>query len=278
MDGLFPYLPFNVVTATEPGIAFGINVYFSTSQHTKKSILEMRRPLIGLLIALMVVSGMPTFAQESEDETDPKEKLDKDVKQAYEAYEAEEYSFAIELLKDAFSEVRGRDKKTKILFMIAESYRKTNEYKNAESYYEKAVKLGYEDPVAQLYYADMLKVQGEFEEAISAYQEYRQVNPSDPRGEMGIESTKKAVEWMEEPSRYQVDNMKDLNSREMDFSVTFAGERRGENTLIFVSSRDESMGNKEDGWTGQEYMDLYTTTAEAKSRVAEEAGEMRRKT
>ena len=206
------------------------------------------------------------YSQDDDSGTEKTEKkMNKKVQQAYEAYEAQEYTFGIELLKDAFTEVKGRDEKTEILFMIGESYRKINDYRNAQSYYEKAVKLGYKDPVAQLYYADMLKAQGEFEEAITAYQEYRQANPSDSRGELGIESTKKAVEWMEEPSRYIVDNMKDLNSREMDFSVVFAG-KRGENELIFVSSRDESMGNKEDGWTGQSFMDLYITTAERKSK------------
>jgi peptidoglycan-associated lipoprotein len=227
----------------------------------------MRKSLLGfILLSLCILSAPPVYSQEKEpDSEETEKKMDKKVKQAYEAYEAEEYSFAIELLKDAFTEVRGRDEKTEILFMLGESYRKINDYRSAQSYYEKAVKLGYKDPVAQLYYADMLKAQGEFEEAITAYQEYRQANPSDSRGEMGIESTKKAVEWIEEPSRYQVDNMKDFNSRDMDFSVVIAG-KRGENELIFVSSRDESTGNKEDGWTGQSFMDLYFTSAERKSR------------
>ena len=234
----------------------------------------MRKPLLGLiLLSFFTLTAQPASSQDQDPDSDKtEEKMDKKVKQAYEAYEAEEYSFAIELLKDAFTEVRGRDDKTEILFMLGQSYRKINEYRNAQNYYEKAVKLGYKDPVAQLYYADMLKAQGEFEEAITAYQEYRQMNPSDNRGEMGIESTKKAVEWMEEPSRYQVDNMKDINSRDMDFSVTIAG-RRDDNELIFVSSRDESMGNKEDGWTGQSFMDLYITTSERKSRRRRRGGD-----
>ncbi len=227
----------------------------------------MRKSFLGLIfLSLFLISASAVYAQGEDSGTEETEKkMDKKVKQAYEAYEAQEYTFAIELLKDAFTEVKGRDDKTEILFMLGESYRKINDYRSAQSYYEKAVKLGYKDPVAQLYYADMLKAQGEFEEAITAYQDYRQANPSDSRGEMGIESTKKAVEWMEEPSRYLVDNMKDLNSRDMDFSVTMAG-KRGENELIFVSSRDESTGNKEDGWTGQSFMDLYVTTAERKSK------------
>lgn len=232
----------------------------------------MRIPCLGLVFITLIFSGIPVFAQETEPEKEPEEKLDKKVKEAFEAYDAEEYYFAIERLKRAFTEVRGREDKSEILFKIAQSYKFTNDYKNAENYFEKAVKLGYKDPVAQLYLADMLKAQGEYEDAIAAYQEYKQLNSSDPRAEIGIESTKKAVEWMDEPSRYQVDNMRDLNSREMDFSAIYAGKRRETNSLIFVSSRDESTGSGEDGWTGQEFMDLYTTSAERKGRSRRRRG------
>ncbi len=224
---------------------------------------------ISLFAIVLIMNGLSfsILAQPSGDaETEPKEKLDKDVKEAYEAYEAQDYSLAIELLKKAFSEVRGRDEKTEVLFKIAESYRKTNDYKYAENYYEKAQKLGYKDPVALLYKADMLKSQGEYEDAISAYEEFKKASPNDKRADQAIAATKKAQEWMDQPSRYQVDNMRDLNSREMDFAPNYAGKRGDPSEIYFVSSRDESTGNKEDGWTGQEFMDLYMSNAERKGR------------
>jgi peptidoglycan-associated lipoprotein len=83
-------------------------------------------------------------------------------------------------------------------------------------------------------------------------------------GEIGIESTKKAVEWQKSPSLYQVSNMEEINSRSMDFSPMYGGKAKDNNVVIFVSSREESIGNKEDGWTGESFMDLYTTSSERK--------------
>ena len=208
----------------------------------------MRIPYIGVLLIVLSLSIFPISAQENSTDTEPKEKLHKDVEKAYDAYDAQEYTIAIELLKKALGEVRGREDKSAVLFKIAECYRNINDYKYAENYYLKAVKLGYKDPVAQLYYADMLKAQGEFEEAIVAYQEFKQENPSDRRGEIGIESTKKAIEWMDSPNRYQVDIMRDINSDGYDFAPAFAGKRVEDNELIFTSTREESVGKKEDGW------------------------------
>jgi len=217
----------------------------------------------GWLLSLLLSSYILT-AQEDSAETEPK--LDKDVKQAYEAYDAKQYSEAIELLKDAFTEVRGREKKTDILFKIAESYRNILDYRNAENYYNKAKKLGYDGPEAGLYYADMLKAQGEYEDAISAYKEVKQAYPDNVMAEQGIESAKQAVEWMDQPGRYQVDVMEDINSDALDFAPIYGGKARENNVIIFSSAREESTGGKEDGWTGQEFTDLYITSAERKRR------------
>ncbi len=227
----------------------------------------MRKPYWALVLIIICLQSIPLLSQEEvlDEETKTKEeKVDKDVQKAYDAFEAEEYYIAIELLKNAFTEAKGRDKKSEILFMTGECYRKINDYKYAENYYEKAVKLGYKDPVAQLYLGDMLKAQGEYEEAIEVYQEYKKKNPSDRKGEIGIESTRKAAEWQQAPSLYQVANMKDINSRNMDFSPIYGGKARENDVIVFVSSREESEGSWEDGWTGQSFMDLYVTSAERK--------------
>lgn len=226
----------------------------------------MKRSFWCLLLLLASFICTPIFAQEAQAEEDPKKKLHKSVEKAYKAYDKQEYTTAIELLKRAFTEVKGRKAKTEVLFKLAESYRMVNDYKNAQTQYEKAIKLGYDDPVAILYKADMLKAQGEYEEAIVAYQEYKQENPTDRRGEIGIESSKEAAERQNAPGRYQVTNMSDINSQYMDFSPIFGGKMQDTDVLIFASSREESTGKKEDGWTGQEFMDLYITNAERKTK------------
>lgn len=225
----------------------------------------MRKPYLGLLLILLNCFCLTISAQGTEPESKKKD-VPKELRKAQEAYEAEEYYLAIDLLKEAFREVRGRELKTEVLFKTGESYRMMNDYKNAELYYERAEKLGYEDNVVMLHRANMLKAQGEYEEALKSFQNYKQANPTDPRGEIGIESTKEAAQWDDQPGLYQVDNMRDINSTEYDFAPIYGGKMRENDVLIFSSSREESVGNREDGWTGQSFMDLYVTAAERKSK------------
>jgi len=222
----------------------------------------MRNSRLGLAIFFAIVLSLPVLAQ-----PDPNNgpKLPKEIEEAYEAFDAEEYTYAIELLKDAYNEAKGRDQKSEVLFKTAEAYRMVNQYKDAEQFYNKAIKVGYKDPVALLYRGDMLKAMGEYEDAIEVYQDYKKENPTDPQGDIAIESTRKAIAQKDRPSQYQVDNMADINSRAMDFAVMYGGDRRENDVLYFVSSREESIGNDEDGWTGEPFMDLYSTTAERKS-------------
>lgn len=212
-----------------------------------------------------IFTGILTFSISAQSQEDSGPQVPKELKEAYEAFDGKEYFYAVELLKDAYNEVNGRALKSEVLFKTAEAYRMMNDYKNAENFYEKARKVGYDDPKVLLYKGDMLKAQGEYEEAIVAYQQYKKDNPTDVAADEAIESTRKAVEWKNKPSLYQVDNMKDLNSREMDFSVMFS-DRKSDKNIYFVSSRQESEGNDEDGWIGQPFMDLYMSSAEAKSR------------
>ncbi len=227
----------------------------------------MRKSHGGLITIILCFQFIPLLSQGEPKQESEIEKVDKRIEKAYKAFEAEEYFLAVELLKSAYTKAKGRKGKSEILFVTGESYRKINDYKYAKNYYEKAVKLGYKNPIAQLYLADMLKAQGKYEEAIEAYQEYKKINPTDPKGEIGIESTRKASEWKNSPTLYQVANIRDINSRNMDFSPIYGGKARENNVIIFVSSREESEGNREDGWTGQSFMDLYTSTAERKSSL-----------
>ena len=195
---------------------------------------------------------------------DTEESVAKDTKKANDYFEAKEYNKAVELYKRAFGKANSRKEKADITFNQAECYRFMNDCKNAANYYKRAVKMKY-DAIAQLRLADMLRCQGEYEEAISEYQVYKQEKPGDKRGEEGIESCKMAIEWMKSPSRYMVSNMKDFNSKNSDFQAAYAGKRPDDYTVLLISSmREESIGKREDGWTGQRYSDIYITEAERK--------------
>jgi peptidoglycan-associated lipoprotein len=233
----------------------------------------MKYPRIGIILVVFLVLTTHWTSAQSNQSEEEKEPVKKEVEKANDAYEAEQYNLAIELLKDAYSEVRGRQPKAEILFKTAECYRNINEYRDAERYYERAQKVGYNDNRVILLRGDMLKAQGEYEEAIEVYQEYKKEEPEASDADEAIEMARKAIEWKNTPSQYQVDVMEDINSESLDMSVTFGGDRRDNNTIVFVSSREESEGNKEDGWLGQSFMDLYISSAERKTRRRRRGGD-----
>ena len=85
---------------------------------------------------------------------------------ANKAYKKSEYYNAVTLYQKAFSKEKSKANKAEILFKIGECYKKINNTAQAEVWYGKAVKANYADPLALLYYADALKANGKYDEAI----------------------------------------------------------------------------------------------------------------
>ncbi len=192
--------------------------------------------------------------------------------EADQAFEDKMFITAIEKYQKAYSKVkRNNVEKNRILFQIAECYRLTNNWKKAESQYKRLDRVNYYkvNPLSLLYYADALKIQEKYEEAIVLYERYQKVAPNDPRGTIGVESCTMAKPWTDNPTRYKVnptledtkkpmpelDAWKTINSPQDDFSPVF-GDEKGK-TLIITSSRENSTGNITDDWTGQNFSDLY---------------------
>lgn len=182
------------------------------------------------------------------------------LKDADVAFEHNQYFNAIELYKQAYTKVKKADAKAKILFRTARSYQKINDLKGAETYYNKAIKAKYPDPIAILYLADVLKTQQKYPEAIVEYNNYKKQMPSDVRGENGVKSCELAQQWKDAKNtpetRLKVENMALLNSKESDFSPAYADKKY--TTLIFTSTRQGATGSI-DITTGQNHSDLYET-------------------
>lgn len=180
------------------------------------------------------------------------------LKDADVAYENHQYFNAIELYKQAYTKVKKADAKAKILFRTGESYQQINDLKGAETYYSKAIKAKYPDPVAILNLADVLKAQKRYPEAIVEYNNYKKEMPSDSRGENGVKSCELAQQWMDAKNtpetRLKVENMALLNSKESDFSPSYADKKY--TTLIFTSTRPGGAGGI-DVTNGQNHSDLY---------------------
>ncbi|MDP4267672.1 MAG: OmpA family protein, partial [Bacteroidota bacterium] len=120
----------------------------------------------------------------------------------------------------------------------------------------------YKEPIAVLYYADVLKALAKYDEAIVQYNKYKELVPTDTKGAEGAEACVLAQKWKDNPSPYDVIPIKSINSKGMDMCARFLPGKK--NTIIFSSSREGSTGNEIDATTGQPFSDIYTTRQDRK--------------
>jgi len=185
---------------------------------------------------------------------------------AYAAFAAGEYFDAIDQFKDAYSKTKKADKnsRTELVFMIAECYRLINDPKNAETWYKLAVKSSFSRPDAQFWLAESIKKNGKHQQAIDEFKKYKQIAPSDARADQAIRSCELALEWIRNPEAYKVEDLRDINSRESDFSPAYGRDDFG--LIFFTSSRDDAAGTQTHGATGQSYTDIFESRMDKKSK------------
>ncbi len=184
------------------------------------------------------------------------------TEEADNAFKMEKFYEAINLYKKAYSKVSNRLEKGRILFQIAECYRLTNDYRKAEMQYKRVIRYNYPDPIAIFYYAEAMKNNEDYEEAIVEYNNYLEKVPGDERAIIGRESCKLAQDWIDNPTRYKVDNVRQFNSRENDFSPVYADSKF--RVLVFTSARAEARGKGYDEWTGQPFTDFFFVSMDKK--------------
>ena len=154
------------------------------------------------------------------------------------AFAVEEYNEAAELYKKAYSKTKNKALKAEITFKQAECYRNQMKYKRAESYYKRAIKVKYPDVIVHLRYADMLKMNGKYTEALKQYEKYVKLNPTDIKGEKGVKSCQMSVNWIADPTTYKIALMPIVNSKYLDFSPAFGNKDYTE--IYFSSNRPNS--------------------------------------
>jgi len=183
---------------------------------------------------------------------------------AEKAYQSGDYYDAITLYKKAYTKEKNKAKRAEIIFLVAESYRHINDYKNQEVWYAKAIKANLKNPKAVLYLAYALKFNGKYDEAIVKYTDYKKLEPSDPEGDLGVQSCEQAQKWKDHPTRYRVDNVAAINSKYFDFGATYSNKDKRH--IIFTSSRIESVGKTNDGGTGEKFQDLFEASVDKKGK------------
>jgi peptidoglycan-associated lipoprotein len=183
----------------------------------------------------------------------------KATKAADDAFADQLFLTALQKYQKAYSKVKNnKAERDRISFRIAECYRMMNNTKKAEAAYKRLinnVRFIKDEPKVVLYYANALKANGNYDEAIKQYTAYKELAPKDSRGEQGVASCQLAKEWLAKPTKYSIKWEKALNSKEDDFAPAYADRKYG--SMIFTSDRDASNGKELDNWTGLRFSDLF---------------------
>jgi peptidoglycan-associated lipoprotein len=186
------------------------------------------------------------------------------LKDAEYAFNNLEYYSAIELYKKAYTKEKDKAVKSEMVFKIAECYRHVNDLKQAETWYQKAIKAKYADPMVVLLLADMMKENEKYAEAQAQYNAYKALKPEDKKGEDGSKSCELAQKWRDNPTRYVVANEAQINSKYSDFSPTYIDKKYTD--LYFTSSRIGAEGADVDGVTGESFSDIYESKRDKKGK------------
>jgi len=176
------------------------------------------------------------------------------------AFENQQYNKAKELYKKAYERSSDRSEKTKISFQMANCARLMGESRVAISYYKRTIKLRYfemfEDPLVFYYLGESYKAQGEYDEAIAYYENYKTKKGADINmANTAIQGCQMSKDWISEGSRYRVLNVQKINSRYNDFCPSF-GDKKNK-YLFFSSAREEAVGKSKDSYTKQDYVDIF---------------------
>lgn len=214
----------------------------------------MRRVIVILLSVLFLCLDAELYAQRRNP-----------AKNADLAFGRKQYTEAVDMYKKAYKKSkRNKAERARISFQMGECYRLIGLSKRAEPYYSRVLKTDFPSthPEAYLSAAETFKTNEKFDQAIDCYENYIKAMPDDPRGQLGLETTQMIQEWIDNPSRYELTELKKVNSRYSDFGAIWTSTNYNE--IIFTSSRPGATGGEKEGITGQDFTDFWTSKQDRK--------------
>ena len=175
-----------------------------------------------------------------------------------------EYFKSIAAYRKIYTKTKGRENKAAIQLKIAEAFYRIGQYRQAESYFKSAIFKDPSDATILLRYAEVLRSNGKYEEAIKNYQKFLQYLPKDERALNGIISCNTSKELLSKQTLYKIENLKEINSRFSDYGGVYPGLIETE--LVFSSARDDATGKKKNPVTGEFNADIYRAVYNAEQK------------
>jgi len=146
----------------------------------------------------------------------------------------------------------------RVRYQIAECYRIMGDLKKAETQYSWLERKNHQkdEPLLFFHLGSINHLKGEYEKALGYYLKYQEREPKDNRIEARIKGVRKAKGWMNNPTNYEVENFKKINTKQDEWAPRWSNLEK-QNQMIFTSNRDGSTGKGLDQWTGRSFTDIY---------------------
>jgi outer membrane protein OmpA-like peptidoglycan-associated protein len=136
---------------------------------------------------------------------------------------------------------------------LALAYRKMGEPQKAEATYLKLMGTGAQSPDDVFAYAEQLRANGKYADAIEWYGTYASLRPEDPRAQAYVKDPRIFTRLMRDSASATIRTLP-INSDKADLAPSIMEE-----LLLFASARGEGVGgDREYVWDEQPYLNLYT--------------------
>lgn len=211
----------------------------------------MKRLLTLMLVGISYSTLTPSMAQ-----------VTSKLARADALYNAGAYFDAIPLYREDIDKIKDKKELSLYLYKMGNCFRLIGNARQAEIWYEKAILRECPEPKVYFFYAEMLKMNEKYDQAIEQYQKYKVLVPNDPLADVGIKSCELAKQWIATPSGYEITNMRALNTKFSDFSPAYASNDY--TILYFTSSRKGTTGGKTSSVTGEDFADIFLTERDNK--------------
>ena len=146
----------------------------------------------------------------------------------------------------------------RVTYQIAECYRIMGDLKKAENQYLRLERRNYQkdEPLLFFHLGSINHLKGEYVKALEYYLKYQERVPDDVRIAARIEGVRLAKGWMENPTNYEVENFKKINTKQDEWAPRWSDMEK-QNQMIFTSNRDGATGKGIDQWTSQAFSDIF---------------------
>lgn len=176
------------------------------------------------------------------------------VRTGLQAYEVKQYSVAAKLFEKEYAASTNPKDQAQLAFLAGESYSYLNDRGSAGNWYLKAYKDGFGDQALEKY-AEALKHQERYEEALAAYTELLKLNSSNAAYRSNVTLTRQAIDLSRQPVKAIEVSPVNFNTSSSDYSP----QPIGHGLVLFTSDRGSKERNDTYLWTGRSFSDLFVS-------------------